>query len=193
MELLAAEFKELAFKAGLSVDKLKDLIGEDFYEMDLALDQDLSLRKLPVLEALQDYWKLIKSPSINLEYKKINRRTVVQTYKMLGDSKGEKWGLLGTTSHNTLRLETFNNYADFEHFATNVLVDYPAMDFQNTSIRHLSSDAFQVFTLLVERMLMEISNRRLKGISQTFLLEMLRFVLLIKMYVLIQRRILLHT
>ncbi len=150
MELLATEFKELALKAGLSDERLKDLIGEDFYEMDIALDQDLSWRELPTSEDFFDFLQVLKNPAITLAYKKINRRTVIQAYKMYVDSQGEKLVLLGTTPHNTLRFEPFSSYSDFEHFATNTVVDYPAMDFQNTSIRHLSADAFQVFTLLIE-------------------------------------------
>lgn len=150
MELLSNEFIELARKSGLSDEKLKDLIGEDFYEMEVASEQDLSWRKLPTSEELSVCWQVLKNPAIALEYKKINRRTVVQTYQMFGDKTGEIVTLVGTTPHYTIRLEHFNNYSGFEHFATNVLVDYPAMDFQNTSIRHLSSEAFQVFTLLVE-------------------------------------------
>jgi hypothetical protein len=118
--------------------------------MDLALGQDLSWRELPILEDLQDNFQVLKIPAIYLEYKKIQRRTVIQTYQMFGDKTSEKLTLLGTTPQNTVRFESFNSYTDFEHFATNALVDYPAMDFQNTSIRHLSADAFQVFTLLVE-------------------------------------------
>lgn len=150
MELLSTEFRDLAKAAGLSDERLINLIGADFYDMELALDQDLAWRKLPNLEDLQDSFQVLKSPAISLEYKKINRRTVIQTYQMFSDSKGEGWVLLGATPHNTLRFETFSSYNDFEYFATNILVDYPAMDFQNTSIRHLSADAFQVFALLVE-------------------------------------------
>lgn len=150
MELLSTEFRNLAKEAGLSDKRLINLIGSDFYDMEIAENQDVSWRKLPNLEDFQYSFEILKSPAISLEYKKINKRTVVQTYRMFGDSKGETWVLLGTTPYNTLRFETFNNYKDFEHFTTNILVDYPAMDFQNTSIRHLSSDAFQVFALLVE-------------------------------------------
>lgn len=150
MELLATEFKELALKAGLSDERLINLIGEEFYEMELALDQDLSWRKLPFLEDFQDNLQLLKSPVISLEYKKIHRRAVIQTYQLYGDTTGEIVSLLGTTPQNTIRFEPFTSYSDFEHFATNAVLDYPAMDFQNTSIRHLSADAFQVFVLLVE-------------------------------------------
>jgi hypothetical protein len=150
MELLSNEFIELAHKSGLSDERMKDLIGEDFYEMEVASEQDLSWRKLPTSEELSVCWQVLKHPAIALEYKKINRRTVVQTYQMFGDKTGEILTLVGTTPHYTIRMEHFNNYSGFEHFATNTLVDYPAMDFQNTSIRHLSSEAFQVFTLLVE-------------------------------------------
>ncbi len=150
MELLATEFKELALKAGLSDERLINLIGEEFYKMELALDQDLSWRKLPILDDLQANFRVLKNPAISLAYKKIQRRTVIQTYQLYGDKTGEIISLLGTTPQNTVRFEAFNNYSAFEHFATNALADYPAMDFQNTSIRHLSADAFQVFALLVE-------------------------------------------
>ena len=150
MELLSTEFRDIAKAAGLTDERIKNLIGEDFYEMELALDQDLSWRKLPTSEELFEYLQILNKPAFTVEFNKIRRRTVVQTYKMYLNSVGEKLALLGTTFNNTLRFEPFKSYLDFEHFATNALVDYSAMDFKNSSIRHLSADAFQVFTLLIE-------------------------------------------
>ncbi len=150
MELLSTEFINLARSCGLTDEQIVNLIGGEFFNLKITSEQDVTWREIPNSETLKKFVTLLTHAEPELVLQIIKKRTILQTYQLKTNTLLNEFSLLGKTPHYTLRLETFSNYSDFDAFLTRNYLDYPAMDFQNTSVRHLTADAFQVLTLLIE-------------------------------------------
>lgn len=148
MELLPSEFIQYAELAGLSKKEIASLIGHEMAAMEAQDGEDLSWRELPPYEAHKEHWQMLKNTPTHLQFQRIARREVLQSYQMFCNANTIT--LLGVSDRNTIYFEPFNTYAEFESNFTKAFLDYPAMGFQTTKIPHLSTAEFDVLTLLIE-------------------------------------------
>lgn len=148
MELLPSEFIQYANLTGLAKSKIEQLIGQKLATVEMQPNEDLSWRELPPYEEHKKNWQLLQNTATPLQCKRIARREVLQSYQLFCNANAIT--LLGLSNRNTIYFEPFGSYKAFENRFTKAFLDYPAMDFQNTPIQHLSSAEFDVLTLLIE-------------------------------------------
>lgn len=150
MELLSFELIQLAKREGIAEDKIRQIIGPELASMRSEAGEDLSWRQLPSSSDLADNLQLLLKGKYPVFLSKIAKRQISQAYQAFLDSQSDTYTLIGKTPNNTIRLEAFQTYEEFEEFSIGPFSDFSLLPISLEALNQLGKSEFQVLMLLVE-------------------------------------------
>ncbi|MGJ8743271.1 zinc ribbon domain-containing protein [Polaribacter sp.] len=151
MEYLPHEFVQFAQKKGVSENAILNLLGAEFSNSTLADDEDISWRKIPDIDSLDDEnWRLLENFSKVYQLKKIARRRVFSSNNLYYNQTLDKVSLFEFNKYNAIRFETFKTKKEFVDNLTEKYVPYKSFAYKLPQLNNLSKDEWFIIVSLLE-------------------------------------------